>query len=186
MENKNSIYNLMDKLPIEVQRIIDSFWSWKNYYTDNIIYHLNYDLSINHFIEKVTERKIIDCPYLSNEQKNKYHYHRSFWYFLHFKDYVFDINEKIKKVVNDKALLKFYRKKCEWMRVINTSYYDNVYIIEKIKYYSYMILSYNYLKTICIYQTLRFSFSDNNLTLHRKKLHSYHFLHKFHPSIRYL
>ena len=69
MENKNSIYNLMDKLPIEVQRIIDSFWSWKNYYTDNIIYHLNYDLSINHFIEKVVERKIIDCPYLSNELK---------------------------------------------------------------------------------------------------------------------
>ena len=74
MENKNSIYNLMDKLPFEVQRIIDSFWSWKNYYTDNIIYHLNYDLSINHFIEKVVERKIIDCPYLSNELKNKYHY----------------------------------------------------------------------------------------------------------------
>lgn len=183
MKNKNSIYVLIDNLPIEIQRIIDSFWSWKNYYTDNIIYHLNYDLSINHFLKNVIDKRIVNNPYLLNKQKNEYHYHRSCLYFLNYKDYIFEINEKIKKVVNDKALLRFYRKKYNWMCIINTRYYDNAYIVDKIKYYSYMILYFNDLKKICIYHSLKNSFS-NKEPIKIQELYSFQYLRQIHPNLK--
>ena len=115
MKNKNSIYNLIDKLPIEVQNIIDSFWSWKNYYTDNIIYHLNYDLSIDHYLSEVIDKEVLANPNLILKQKKIYHYQRSCLYFLKNKEYIYELNEKIKHVVNDKALLRFYKNRYEWM-----------------------------------------------------------------------
>ena len=44
------------------------------------------------------------------------------------------------------------------MCIINTSYYNNTEILEEIKYYSYMILYYNELKSIKIYYSLMASF----------------------------
>mgnify|MGYP000449486984 CR=1 FL=1 len=95
---KKSIYNLFDKLPIEVQQIIDSFWSWKNFYTDNIIYHLNHDLSIDHYLSEVIDKEVLVNPNLLRKQKNIIHYQRSNIYFLNNKEYIYELNEKIKKI----------------------------------------------------------------------------------------
>ena len=160
---KKSIYNLFDKLPIEVQQIIDSFWSWKNFYTDNIIYHLNHDLSIDHYLSEVIDKEVLVNPNLLRKQKNIIHYQRSNIYFLNNKEYIYELNEKIKNVVNDKALLKFYKNKYEWMCIINTSYYDKTDILEEIKYYSYMILYFNVLRNFHISYSLKNSFTCKEL-----------------------
>ena len=55
---------------------------------------------------------------------------------------------QIKEVVSKKYLSRYkdyykmldgYKKKYEWMCIINTPYYNKTEILEEIKYYSYMI-----------------------------------------------
>ena len=163
---------IKSKLPFEIQNIISEYWCWKKYYTNNVLYHINhfnYDLSINHFIINVFGNNnsidSLDSSILS--QKSLHYYFKSYNYFRNNKKYIYNLNKKIKYIIENKELFDFYKKKCEWMYVINTSYYNNTYIIEEIKYYSYMILYYTKLNRIKIYYSLRDSF------LHDKPINSF-------------
>ena len=166
MKNKCNInyYKLNDKLSINIQQKIDEYWSnWKNYYTNNIVNQLNFDLSINHFVVNVI--KYEDVKDICNNKiglKQFYYFKKSCEYFLNNKDYIYDLNKKIEYVVNNKTLFEYYKKKYEWMCIINTPYYNKTEILEEIKYYSYMILYHNELKSIKIYYSLMASFQYPN------------------------
>tara|TARA_Y200000002_G_C22682533_1_gene664673 strand:- start:1265 stop:1807 length:543 start_codon:yes stop_codon:yes gene_type:complete len=156
-------------LPSEVQNIISEFWCWKKYYTNHVINELNklnelnFDLSINHFIVNVIKFEDIKDLYNNNIYLKKFYYFKkSCEYFLNNKDYIYDLNKKIEYVVNNETLFNYYKKKYEWMCIINTPYYNNTEILEEIKYYSYMILYHNELKAIKIYHSLMASFQYPN------------------------
>ena len=160
IENK-----IKSELPSEVQNIISEYWCWKKYYTNHVINELNklnelnFDLSINHFLDNVLKCKNIKEFNNNKIPLNQFKYfNKSCEYFLNNKDYIYDLNKKIEYVVNNKTLFEHYKKKYEWMYVLNTSYYSKTEILEEIKYYSYMLLYYNELKKIKIYYSLMASF----------------------------
>ena len=96
MSNKNNNFNYHN-LPINIQLKIDEYWSnWKNYYTNNIVNQLNFDLSINHFVVNVI--KYEDVKDICNNKiglKQFYYFKKSCEYFLNNKDYIYDLNKKI-------------------------------------------------------------------------------------------
>lgn len=122
---------------------------------------MTYQLII--IFQRLLIKKFLLTLICCENKKKIIHYQRSNLYFLNNKEYIYELNEKIKNVVNDKALLRFYKNKYEWMCIIDTSYYDQTDILEEIKYYSYMILYFNILKKFYISYSLKNSFTCKEL-----------------------
>lgn len=154
---KNIDQSIKD-LPLDIQMNINKYWSWNKYYSNNIIKNLNIDLSKKNLIDFMKKYKIY------NNDPKKYLRYLNL-YIRKNKIYILNLNNKIKKIINNKGLAIYYKNKYKWFSDINKDNFKEFYLPEEVKYYGYMLLHNYKLKKKYIYYSLLNNFDKTNIKI---------------------